>query len=71
MRPLRLEMKGLRSYRERVELDLSGGDLFAIVGDTGSGKSSILEAMVFALYNGTTWGGARRRTSSRARGTGP
>ncbi len=62
MRPLRLEMKGLRSYRERVELDLSGGDLFAIVGDTGSGKSSILEAMVFALYNGTTWGG--RETTS-------
>ncbi|MDP9437275.1 MAG: SMC family ATPase, partial [Actinomycetota bacterium] len=68
MRPLRLEMKGLRSYRERVELDLSGGDLFAIVGDTGSGKSSILEAMVFALYNGTTWGG--RETTSLISGEG-
>lgn len=68
MRPLRLQMKGLRSYRERVELDLSGRDLIAIVGDTGSGKSSILEAIVFALYNGTTWGG--RETSSLISGEG-
>lgn len=68
MRPLRLEMKGLRSYRERVKLDLSGRDLLAIVGDTGSGKSSILEAIVFALYNGTTWGG--RETSSLISGEG-
>ena len=31
--------------------------LFAIVGDTGSGKSSILEAIVYALFAGVTWEG--------------
>lgn len=55
MRPLLLHAKGLRSYRGELELDFSDAGLFAIIGDTGAGKSSILEAMTYALYSATTW----------------
>ncbi len=55
MRPRRLWMQGLRSYRQPVEVDFTEGGLLAIVGDTGAGKSSILEAITYALYNATTW----------------
>lgn len=55
MRPLRLRIKGLRSYRGELEIDFSEAGLFAVIGDTGSGKSSILEAMTYALYSATTW----------------
>lgn len=55
MRPHRLIIDGLRSYRTRTEIDFADASLFAIVGDTGSGKSSILEAMVYALYASATW----------------
>lgn len=55
MRPLRLQIKGLRSFRSEVEIDFRDLGLVAIVGDTGAGKSSILEAITYALYNATTW----------------
>src|SRR3989442_7181592 len=55
MRPGRLWISGLRSYRRPIEIDFSGVGLMAIVGDTGAGKSSLLEAITYALYNGTTW----------------
>lgn len=55
MRPLRIEIEGLRSYRRKQEVDLDKRGLVAIIGDTGAGKSSILEALVYALYNATTW----------------
>jgi DNA repair protein SbcC/Rad50 len=50
VRPLRLEIEGLTSFRERVVLDFEGLDLFAITGATGAGKSSLIDAMVLALY---------------------
>ncbi|HSJ51922.1 MAG TPA: SMC family ATPase [Actinomycetota bacterium] len=52
MRPIRLEMKSFTAYRDRHEIDFDGNelDLFAISGPTGSGKSSILDAMTYALY---------------------
>ncbi|MDE3102620.1 MAG: SMC family ATPase [Chloroflexota bacterium] len=50
MRPLRLTFKGFTSFREKQEVDFSGLDLFAIAGPTGAGKSSILDAMTYALY---------------------
>ncbi len=50
MRPLKLEVEGFTSFRERLVLDLSGLDLFAITGPTGAGKSSLIDALVFALY---------------------
>ncbi len=55
MRPLRLSMRGLRSYRGECTIDFRDRALIAIVGDTGAGKSSILEAITYALYNATTW----------------
>ncbi len=50
MRPRRLEIEGFTSFKEKVVLDLSGLDLFAITGATGAGKSSLIDALVFALY---------------------
>lgn len=55
MRPLLLEIEGLRSFRTKTIIDFTNIGLFAIVGDTGSGKSSILEAITYALYNASTW----------------
>jgi len=50
MRPLRLELEGFTSFAEHTELDFSALDLFAITGPTGAGKSSLIDAIVFALY---------------------
>src|SRR5688572_11282305 len=55
MRPLTLRVEGLRSYRSAQEVDFEGRDMVAIVGDTGAGKSSLLEAITFALYGASTW----------------
>jgi DNA repair protein SbcC/Rad50 len=55
MRPLTLRMSGLRSYRTEQTIDFTDAELMAIVGDTGAGKSSILEGLFFALYGGCTW----------------
>ena len=57
MRPLGLTIEGLRSFRSAVSLDFHGRNHIAIVGDTGAGKSSILEAMTYALYGRTTFTG--------------
>jgi len=50
VRPLRLEVEGFTSFRKRLTVDFSGLDLFAITGPTGVGKSSLIDALVFALY---------------------
>ncbi len=60
MRPLKLTIQGLRSYRQRQEIEFPDG-LFAITGQTGAGKSSILEAIVFALYGSATFEGNNNR----------
>src|SRR4051794_351657 len=57
MRPLTLIIDGLRSFRRPATLNFSDVDLLAIVGDTGAGKSSILEAITYALYSAATWTG--------------
>ena len=50
MRPLRLRIKNFTCYRGEQEIDFQPLQLFAIAGPTGSGKSTILDAMTFALY---------------------
>ncbi len=55
LRPLHITIEGLRSFRPAVSIDFTGRDHLAIVGDTGAGKSSILEAMTYALYGQTTF----------------
>ena len=56
MRPIHLTVEGLRSFRSpAVPIDFTGRDHLAIVGDTGAGKSSILEAITYALYGQATF----------------
>ncbi|MEM8926465.1 MAG: SMC family ATPase [Actinomycetota bacterium] len=50
MRPKRLEVEGFGTFRERTEIDFGALDLVAFVGPTGSGKSTVIDAMTFALY---------------------
>ena len=52
MRPIQLTIEGLRSFKAEppTEIDFENRDQLAIVGDTGAGKSSILEAITWALY---------------------
>jgi len=50
MRPLKLEIEGFTAFKEPVCLDLTHLDLFAITGPTGAGKSSLIDAIAYALY---------------------
>jgi exonuclease SbcC len=56
MIPIRLIIQGLYSYQEKQTIDftkLTSAHLFGIFGAVGSGKSSILEAITFAIYGET------------------
>ena len=55
MRPLRLTVAGLRSYRTETTVEFRDRRLVAVIGDTGAGKSSLLEAITYALYGASTW----------------
>jgi exonuclease SbcC len=57
MRPLRLLLDGFGAYRQPACADFTGVDFFALVGPTGSGKSTLIDGLCFALY-GTVprWG---------------
>lgn len=53
MKPILLKVSGLQSYREQQEIDfasLTETGLFGIFGPTGSGKSSLLDAITLAMY---------------------
>ena len=59
MRPLRLEIEAFGSFADRQEIDfeaLGARRLFLVHGPTGAGKSTILEAICFALYGAPTGG---------------
>ncbi len=56
MIPIKLTIQGLYSYQEKQSIDftrLTEANLFGIFGSVGSGKSSILEAITFAIYGKT------------------
>ncbi len=56
MIPIKLRVSGFTSYRDLVEIEFTGFDLACISGSNGAGKSSLLDAITYALY-----GEARRR----------
>lgn len=52
MKPIQLTMQAFGSYGRKTVIDFTKPDqnLFLITGDTGAGKSTIFDAIVFALY---------------------
>ncbi|MEN4099115.1 MAG: SMC family ATPase [Anaerolineaceae bacterium] len=56
MIPKYLRLSGFLSYKEPIELDFTGFELACISGANGAGKSSLLDAITWALF-----GQARRR----------
>ncbi|MBQ4307676.1 MAG: SMC family ATPase, partial [Lachnospiraceae bacterium] len=52
MRPITLTMQAFGSYGRRTSIDFTAArqNLFLVTGDTGAGKSTIFDAIVFALY---------------------
>ncbi len=50
MIPIRLSVSGFLSYREPVELDFTPLHVAVILGNNGAGKSSLLDAMTWALF---------------------
>jgi exonuclease SbcC len=50
MRPISMTIEGLTAFRQPQFVDFNDLDLFVITGPTGAGKTSILDALTFALY---------------------
>ena len=53
MKPIKLSIKGLQSFEQEQVIDffrLTEFGIFGIFGETGSGKSTILDAITFAIY---------------------
>ena len=43
-------MEGFTSFRDHTVVDFEDADLFVLTGPTGAGKSSVIDAITFALY---------------------
>ncbi|WP_405419116.1 AAA family ATPase [Streptomyces erythrochromogenes] len=55
MKPITLTLTGFRSYPTQTTIDFTGKNLVAVLGDTGAGKSSQLDAISFALFRKSSW----------------
>ncbi len=50
MKPVLLKIRGFTAFRDETVVEFAGRRLFVITGPTGAGKSSLLDAMTWALY---------------------
>ena len=65
MRPINLKICAFGPYKEMVTIDfekLGSSGIFLITGDTGSGKTTIFDAISFALFGVSS--GSRRENST-------
>jgi exonuclease SbcC len=53
MRPIELSLKDFRSFKGRHSFSFDGRRLVAVAGPIGAGKTSVLDAIAFALYGQT------------------
>lgn len=67
MKPIKLMMSAFGSYADVQEIDFTKADhgLFLITGDTGAGKTTIFDAITYALYDVTS-GGKREGSMMRS-----
>lgn len=69
MRPLKLTISAFGAYADKCELDMSllgNKGIYLISGNTGAGKTTIFDAITFALY-GHTSGGIRENEMLRSK----